>query len=329
MPSFCRHNRFLERCPICSKPPLVEKAPKAPAAARSAARRARGGGAAKRAGEGQRLRVHRELRAEDDGYRCGLLQGMRSSHDATRLADEIAFSSARLEMLSQAPPGVYEDVRAQSDLEQASWMCFLISYISPLQGEDPFSAIGVALERAGDWSSGTLPDLDDLPLGPRTSHEASRGSETLVAYRRWATQSVSQAEGFRGEPDWSPTRRFERVFERLALPGFGRFGRFDLLLSMGALGLYELQADSLHLVNATGRASEDPTTLAAKRVFGIGDAMILERRCATLAEALQIPVGVLDLALSNWAASERVTLAMPSEISDEQVRERARAAFEL
>jgi Alpha-glutamyl/putrescinyl thymine pyrophosphorylase clade 3 len=330
MPTFCRHNRFVERCPICSKTLVPEQEPKSRPSRSSAATRPRTSGRPKRAGEkSQRLHVHRELRAEDDGYRCPLVQGMRSSQDATRLADEIAFSSARLKTLSQTPPGLYEEVMTQADLEQASWMCFLIAYISPLQGEDPYRGIELALERTGDWSSDAPVDLEDVPLGPRSSHDPAKGSDTLAAYRRWATQATSQAHGFSGEPDWSSERRFERVFERLALPGFARSGRFDLLLSMGALGLYELRADSLHLAGATGRASEDPTTVAAKRVFGIGDVMNLERRCARLAEELQISVGVLDLALSNWGGGERVTLGVPADICDSEVLERAHVALEL
>ena len=61
-------------------------------------------------------------------------------------------------------------------------------------------------------------------------------------------------------PRGRPQRRFERLFERLALPGFGRTGRYDLLVTLGRLGLYELRADSLHLAGARGRAAEDPTT---------------------------------------------------------------------
>jgi Alpha-glutamyl/putrescinyl thymine pyrophosphorylase clade 3 len=328
MPTFCRHNRFIERCPICSKALIAETTPKARPASRQSTR-TRTSGRAKGAGGSQRLRVHRESRAEDDGYRSALLPGMRSSDDAARLAQEIAFSSARLNTLGQVPPGLYGEAVTQPDSEQASWMCLLITYISPLQGEEPYSGIELALERAGEWGSETQPDLDGVPLGPRTSHEAARGSGTLAAYRRWATQAGSQASGFSGEPDWSPQRRFERVFERLAFPGLGRFGRFDLLLGMGALGLYELQADSLHLTAVTGRAAEDPTTMAAKRVFGIGDVINLERRCATLAEAIEVPIGTLDLALSNWAAPERITLGMPSDICDLAALERARTEFGL
>jgi hypothetical protein len=329
MPTFCRHNRFVERCPICSKTLVPEKPLKPVASKRSGVRRSPKSGRSRQARQGERLRVHREVRAEDDGYRSALLAGLRSSHDATRLVDEIAFASGRLVALREAPPGLYAQVRAQPDLEQASWMCFLITYLSPLQGDDPFVGIRAALEQAGDWYAERAPDFDQVKVGPRTAHDPARGSETLAAYRRWAKQSSSQAQGFSGESSWSPQRRFERVFERLAFPGFGRFGRFDLLLSMGALGLYELQADSLHLVNATGRTSEDPTTMAAKRVFGIGDALNLGRRSAVLAEALEVPVGALDLALYNWAASERVTLGFPSDICDLDALERARKTLEL
>ena len=42
-----------------------------------------------------------------------------------------------------------------------------------------------------------------------------------------------------------PERRFARVFERLALPGFSRGARFELLAALGAAGRYALAADSL------------------------------------------------------------------------------------
>ena len=64
----------------------------------------------------------------------------------------------------------------------------------------------------------------------------------------------TQAAAFTGDPAWSPERRFERLFERLALPGFARAGRYELLVTLGRLGLYELTPDSLHLAAARGRA---------------------------------------------------------------------------
>ena len=93
-----------------------------------------------------------------------------------------------------------------------------------------------------------------MPLGPRSSHDPARGSDTLRAYR----QLVEQRAGtLPDDPGWSPSRRFERLFERLALPGFGRMGRYDLLVTLGGLGLYELQADSLHLAGVGGLSSSE------------------------------------------------------------------------
>ena len=122
---------------------------------------------------------------------------------------------------------------------------------------------------------------------------------------RWSGRRV------RRRPRLDPERRFERLFERLAFPGFGRMGRYDLLVTLGRLGLYELRADSLRLSGVGGLSSSDLTTLAAKRLFAIGDPMLLERRAAALAEAIAVPVEALDLALANWASPPRATLGFP------------------
>ena len=119
---------------------------------------------------------------------------------------------------------------------------------------------------------------------------------------------AAQEAAFTGEQGWSEGRRFARLFERLALPGLGRAGRYELLVSLGRLGVYGLAADSLHLGAPRGARGEDDTTLAAKRVFGIGDPLLLDRRAATLAQAVGVPLEALDLALFNWAAPERATL---------------------
>src|SRR6202035_5763204 len=113
----------------------------------------------------------------------------------------------------------------------------------------------------------------------------------------------TQAIAFRGDPSWSAQRRFERLFERLALPGFGRMGRYDLLVALGQLGLYELRGGSPHLSSATGPSPNDPTTLAAKRLFAIGEQIHLDRRAAALAQAISVPVEALDLAFANWGSS--------------------------
>ncbi len=342
MPTFCRHNRFIERCPICSKT-LPGSAPSAvPAPRAKASARARSGreGAARRRTGGESVRIRRETRAEDDGYRSELVPGLRASADALRLVQEIAFSSGRLLTLATEPPGLSGEVRtlASEDLESATWACFLIAYLSPLEGEDPFAGIRMALACA----PGELPNLDGIPLGPRTSHDPRRGADTLIAYRQWvargagadaAAQSAptdgSQALAFVGDPAWSPQRRFERVFERLAIAGFARMGRYELLVTLGRLGLYELLPDALHLAGARGLSSEDLTTLAAKRVFGIGDPLLLERRAAALAQAISVPIETLDVALANWHSPEPATLGFPRHTSDDGAFERAGDALGL
>jgi Alpha-glutamyl/putrescinyl thymine pyrophosphorylase clade 3 len=326
MPTFCRHNRFIERCPICSKTLPEHSASRRPSRSPRPARAARDPSAPRAArggrSRGESLRVRREGRSEDDGYRSALLPGLRASADAARLAEEIAFAAGRLSALGESPPGVYGEARELShgDLEQATWMCFLCAYLCPLEGEDPFAGVRLAL------AGGNVPDLEGVPLGPRSSHDPARGSDTLRAYRRLVEH---QAGTLPGDRSWSPSRRFERLFERLALPGFGRMGRYDLLVTLGRLGLYELQADSLHLAGVGGLSSSDLTTLAAKRLFAIGDPIHLERRAAALVEALEVPVETLDVALANWTAPQRATLGFPAETLDEPALERARAALGL
>ncbi len=266
------------------------------------------------------LRVRHETRAVDDGFRSPLVAGLRASEDARRLAEEIGFACGRLSALAAAPPGLYGEARAIADIEEATWLCFLIAYLSPTEGDDPFEGIRSAMV---PWSTGELPDLEGVALGPHTSHDPARGSETLQAYRAWAERAGSQEQAYSGDPNWTAERRFERVFERLALPGFGRLGRFDLLVTLSRLGIYDLRADSLHLVGS------DQTVTAAKRVFGIGDRMNMEYRARDLATAAQVPLEALDLALANWNAPQRATLGIPADASDEPACERVVNALGL
>lgn len=336
MSRFCRHNRFIERCPICRET-VPGLAPPERAGRRARAGSAKGEHAPgrrsspRRTRGGQALSIHRESRAEDDGYRSSLAPGLRASRDAERLAEEIAFADGRLVAITTAPPDLYGDIREQEDEEQATWMCFLAAYLSPLENDDPFAGIRRALE--ADWRAGELPDLTEIPLGPRTSHDPARGDATLRAYLQWAHyadgQSGSQRDMFVGEAVWTPQRRFERLFERLRLPGLSRTGRYELLVTLGRIGLYELRADSLHFTGARGGEGDELTTVAAKRLFGIGEPMHLERRAQTLAETMAVPVEALDLAFANWGAGERATLGAPLEVLDRHALERARDALEL
>jgi hypothetical protein len=336
VPTFCRHGRFLERCPICSKT-LPGNAP-AGSSSRSA-KRASGSTSTSRArlggSRGEAVRIRRQERAVEDGYASPLLPGVRASADAARFADELAFANGRLLVLSGADiegatgllPELYVEAAALAaeDLEQACWICFLSAYLCPLDGPEPFIGIRQALAHERD----ELEDLDDVPLGPRSSHDPERGAATLDAYRAWYRQAGSQALAFTGEETWSAERRFERLFERLALPGMTRAARYELLCLLGSLGLFTLQADSLHLSGARGPAMEDASTLAAKRIFAIGDPLLLERRARALADAIPVPIAALELALANWQEGERATLGFAPEVADSATLDAARDALAL
>jgi hypothetical protein len=193
----------------------------------------------------------------------------------------------------------------------------LIAYLGLLEdGGDPFATVRDARTT---WASGELRLPGDVALGARGAHDGARGDRTALAYRRWAQRAGSQAAAFTADPSWTAEQRFERVFERLALPGLHRRARYELLVSLGALGRYPLAAPSLLL------SEDDSVSRAAKRVFGIGDRLTLERRAGELAASIDVPVQALDLALENWAADTRVSVGVDAR--DEDVLARGLAAL--
>jgi hypothetical protein len=301
VPSFCRHNRFIQNCPICAREQAAELrelvTPSAPGRPRSSSSSRRSGQA-----RTPSMQVRRLARGVDDGFRSGLVPGIKSSQDAERLAEELAFAAGRLARLESDPPECYADVAAVSeDVEERTWLAFLIAYLCPLDGDDPFAGVRAART---PWSSREPADLEGVALGPRTAHDPARGTKTIDAYRAWAARAGSQATAFGGEAVWTPERRFARAFERLALPGLHRDARFDLLATLGRLGVYEVRAGSLQL------GGNDETTVAAKRALGIGDTMLLERRAAELADAAALPLEALDLGFYNWGSGKRAAMGM-------------------
>jgi len=273
---FCRHNRLTANCPICSRELESELKAKAPARTRSASssstRRSSSRASTPRSGG---VVTRRVARAADDGYRNQLAPGLRATADAERLAAALAQAAARLE-----PPGPYPEIATEPDIEEGTWLAFLLA----LAGTDRSELQDVLREAHPPWGDG----LGDLPA------EMLRTAE---AYRAWAGRAGSQRQAFEGDAAWTPERRFSRVFERLALPGFGRGRRYDLLTALGAAGLYELRAGEL-LVGA----DEDPATVAAKRLLVSGDRLLLERRARELADAAELPIAALDRGLVVWNA---------------------------
>jgi hypothetical protein len=268
---FCRHNRLTANCPICSRELEAElraKAPARPARPRTSSSSSRSSPAKRAARPSGGVVTKRLYRAADDGYSNPLVPGLRGTADAERLALSIGGAAARLE-----PPGPYESVATEPDRDEATWLAFLLALVGP---DAPELQAAVA-EARPSWAAGELPGLPEAQ------------QRTAAAYRAWVARAGSQESAFTGEPGWSPERRFARVFERLALPGFGRAPRFDLLATLGAAGHYDLRAGELQL-----GVEDDAATLAAKRVLVSGDRMLLERRARELAAACDVPLAALD-----------------------------------
>jgi hypothetical protein len=290
MPLFCRHNRLTAKCPICSREMEADLASKAPPRARPA-RTARTAGAKTSRPRSGGLVTRKLARPADDGYRSALAPGLRATADAERLAAALTVAAARLE-----PPGPQPVLAAEPDLEEATWLAFLLA----LAGSESPALQEALIGDRPSWASGENPDMPP---------ERAR---TVAAYRAWVERAGSQEAAYTGEASWSPDRRFARVFERLALPGFARAARFELLVSLGSAGLYPLEAGSLFL--ATGE--DDPTTDAAKRLLVSGDKLLLERRARELADAAELPIAALDRGLAVWgtpgAAADLVAEPLPA-----------------
>ena len=294
--SFCRHNRPTSKCSICSREldeKLRDQAPiryvtvrkpgttSTPRSRTGSGSSSSSGGSSSRGSGGTNRVVTRKLaRAADDGYRNPLVPGMKATADAERLAGALTQAVERLQ-----PPGPHPVIADIANLDDATWLAFLIALAPELEQ--------VLTEAQPSW---TARDLSALP-------EAKQ--KTANAYLAWVERAGSQQAAFTGEAIWTPERRFDRVFERLALPGFGRAARYELLILLGRLGTFTLRPWSLHL----GAEAVDPTVVASKRALGIGDPLLLQRRAAELATATGVPIEALDLALVNWTRSldDRIT----------------------
>jgi hypothetical protein len=238
------------------------------------------------------MSVRRVARAVDDGYEHELVPGLRASEDALRLAHDLAFASARLDELQNRPAGLYAEVSATADPREAAWLAFLIAVLSPLEGDDPWAAIEPARTTL---ASGELPDVAEAERGPRAAPDPVAA---LPAFRTW----LERPDPLAAELSLPPARRFDRLYERLSLAGLARTQRYEFLVLVGRLGVAELEAPGLRL----GEARDDTTT-AAKRIFAIGDSVLLSSRAAELAEAAGVPLAALDLALVRWTRNEPIT----------------------
>jgi hypothetical protein len=343
MPSFCRHGRLTQNCVICTREqgtalrPVVTGGEVASAEPRPAARltpatpRSGSAPATGRSRSGARpggMTVRRLAREADDGYSSTLVPGIRSEADAERLAQELAFATARLQVLESDPPGLYAEVAdSATSPEERTWLALQIAAIGPQDsGEadgDPFASIAAARTT---WASGENPDPEQITPGPRTGlPDAAKAARLFDAYRAWTQRAGSQAAAFGGDDTWTPERRFDRIFERLGSQvRLDRDARYDLLVTLGRLGVYELRGTALHV------GGGDRVTIAAKRILGIGDPMLLQRRAADLAEAAGVPFEAVDLGFFNWERGSRTGDGIdPDTELDDAALQGARGALGL
>jgi hypothetical protein len=286
VPTFCRHNRLEATCPVCSRKAKAVGKPAGPVPRRPRAASTTPAPARRRAA-GADVRVRRLAGfGADDGFGSELVPGLRSSDDAARLAAEAAFAAARLEQLEAEPPEPLAAAALGEDREAAAELCALVALLAPLEeAADPFASVLAARDGA---------PLAELPRGPLAVDDPAA---TFAAFRRWAGGSAVAA--LRGDASWPAARRFERAFERLALPGLHRAARYELLVLAGRLGVVDARPWTLELAAA---APDDPVLVSAKRVFGIGDLALVTRRARALCEAGGVPMAALDLGLRNFAS---------------------------
>jgi hypothetical protein len=176
---------------------------------------------------GGRLTIRHELRAADDGYRSELAPGLRSSSDAERLADELAGCGADDLRLAGDPPGLYAEVASEPDIEEASWLALLI--VLPRNARRRRRSFRTIRELRTSWRSGELPARWAPARAAKLVRRGARRADARRLPAMGGARRGSQAAAFTDDPRWTETQRFERVFERLALPAFDRRARFDLL----------------------------------------------------------------------------------------------------
>ena len=175
MPTFCRHNRFIDRCPICSKTlPGNSPAERATPGRARPRRRAASARPRRRRGAARRCACATRSAPSRTATPRRWFPGLRASADAARLAEEIAFSNGRLLRWMRSaepdpPQQLYGDVKSllpAGDIEQARWVCFLVAYLCPLEGRGavrrhPCGAASAARAAAArprpTWRSGRAP----------------------------------------------------------------------------------------------------------------------------------------------------------------------------
>ena len=197
MPTFCRHNRLVQNCPICSKEQHVDMRPvvspgghtvRPPRARRSRAPAPRAAAPERRArtrrGSGG-LTVRRLSRAAEDGFRSRSSPGCAPAPTPSASPRSWPSPPPGSSGSPPIPPGsTPRSPMPSRPIEERTWLAFLIAYLGPptTRSRSPASS-----RRARHGARASHPGSTASPTGPRTAHEAGRGQRTIDAYRAWAS----------------------------------------------------------------------------------------------------------------------------------------------
>jgi hypothetical protein len=303
VPTFCRHNRLIDNCSICSKKERVDLSavkdmPDGVKRERRKSAVASKGTTERQAAKG--ITVRRLARAEDDGYDNELLPGLRATADAERLARELVISAERIEAIPSF----------SGDVEEVLWREF------------QHAVIGRSDVAGSAWAGGDNPGPQEP--GPR-GVAADRQSALWQRYRAWADTHDGQLAALTAGASGSPESRFDRAYERLSIAGLQRPNRIEFLLTAAASGaLPDIEVWTPRFGDA---AATDPVLIAAKRIFGIGDPLLLQRRLRVACKAAGVPVSAADRALWNWATASGEDRVGGSIEADPERISSAAAAF--
>src|ERR687898_203106 len=119
---FCRHNRLTNKCAICSRELEEQIRSKSPV------RHVHVRKPATTTTNPKRVVTRQLARAADDGYRNPLVPGLKATADAERLAGALTQAEARLQ-----PPGPHPAIADVPDLNDATWLAFLIALAPELE----------------------------------------------------------------------------------------------------------------------------------------------------------------------------------------------------
>ena len=279
VPKFCRHGALADALPDlparASRPSVRgdaarPRAQRRPTRARAATLSSRGG--LRRAPRGARRRRRLPLAAR---ARAALRPRTRSGSRS-----EIGFAAGAPRPARARAAGPLRGVAAEPDLEEATLAGVPDRLPRAARGRRP-----VRGDRGGAHALGRAARTSTASRSARAaSHDPRRGSATIDAYLRFAA-ALRRPAARR-----SPATR----------PGAARSASSGSTSASRCRGCTAARATTCSSRWAGSGATrsrrpgccvteEDPVTLAAKRVFGIGDRMTLERRARELAAAVAVP----------------------------------------